>query len=188
MRMAFYAVAAIMIMAAAILALNWWRHSRGLSPTWGEVNALIAHEFPSVPQITVRSLTVWLHDPNRRQPLLLDIRSPAEYAVSHLHNARWVDTAMPVQQVMAGIPRTEPVVTYCSVGYRSSAYAQRLIKDGFTNVQDLQGSIFQWANDGWPVYRHGRAVREVHPYNGYWGRLLNRSLWAFHPRTAATAP
>lgn len=158
-----------------------WRYFRHRRLTWPQVNAMIAHNFPNLPQMNVQTLVAWLHDQSKTRPLLLDVRTRAEYAVSHLHNARWIDTAEPVSKAMVGVSHATPIVTYCSVGYRSSAYAQRLIHDGYTNVHDLKGSIFQWANDGWPVYRHGHVVHHVHPYNHYWGQLLKRSLWAFHP-------
>jgi hypothetical protein len=29
--------------------------------------------------------------------------------------------------------------------------------------------IIRWANEGRPVYRDGRAVAEVHPYDDQWG-------------------
>jgi rhodanese-related sulfurtransferase len=173
-----------MIAAAATVGIllvggGWWYVSHRRL-TWPQLNAMIARNFPHVPQMHIHTLVAWLHDHNKRPPLLLDVRAKAEYAVSHLHNARWINTAEPVRKAMAGVPHTTPFVTYCSVGYRSSAYAQRLIHDGYTNVHDLEGSIFQWANDGLPVYRHGRVVHHVHPYNHYWGQLLKRSLWAFH--------
>lgn len=173
------------IIAAAVGIMlvggGWWyfRHRR---LTWPQLNAMIAHKFPHVPQMHVQALVAWLHDHSRKPPLLLDVRTRAEYAVSHLHNACWIDTAEPVSKAMVGVSHAAPIVTYCSVGYRSSAYAQRLIHNGYTNVHDLKGSIFLWANDGWPVYRHGRVVHHVHPFNHYWGQLLKRSLWAFHPR------
>ncbi len=45
-------------------------------------------------------------------------------------------------------------------------------------MQNLKGSIFQWANEGRPVVRDGEPVREVHPYDAVWGRLLDRDLRA----------
>ncbi len=176
------------VVATIILAVGWWWYGPRHKPTRQQVNAMIARDFPQVAQIDVHHLAAWLHDPHRKPPILLDVRSRPEYAVSHLHDARWIDTAAPVSKAMAGVSRTEPIVTYCSVGYRSSAYAQRLLKDGFTNVRDLKGSIFQWANDKLPVYRDGRVVHQVHPYNHYWGCLLKRSLWVFHVSPPARSP
>ncbi len=178
-----YGAAVAAVLAAAVGTVAYWLHPHG-TLTWQKVNAMIAHDFPNVPQMNVHTLDAWLHNPKQAAPMLLDVRSRAEYAVSHLHGAKRIDAAESVKQAMAGVPHTQPIVTYCSVGYRSSAYARRLIKNGFTAVHDLQGSIFQWANDGLPVYRNGRVVHHVHPYNHYWGQLLKRSLWAFHVRHA----
>ena len=46
------------------------------------------------------------------------------------------------------------------------------------NVFNLQGSIFQWANEGRLLMANDRAVHAVHPYNERWGVLLNPQL---HP-------
>jgi hypothetical protein len=36
--------------------------------------------------------------------------------------------------------------------------------------------VFEWANSGYPVFRDGEAVREVHPFDAEWGRLLDPEL------------
>ncbi len=159
--------------------ISW--HWSAPAPTWAEVRATIAREFPRVPQLSVAALHAWLADPQRVPPLLLDVREREEFEVSHLHGARSIDTAAPIDRVLAGVSRDTPIVTYCSVGYRSSAYAERLLAAGFTHVQDLQGSIFAWANAGLPVYRKSRVILAVHPYDLHWGQLLDRVLWAFPP-------
>ena len=64
------------------------------------------------------------------------------------------------------------------MGYRSARIADRLETAGFRDVRNLTGSIFQWANEGRPVVRDGEPVREVHPYDAVWGRLLDRDLRA----------
>jgi hypothetical protein len=79
-------------------------------------------------------------------------------------------------------PLDLPIVTYCSVGYRSGAFAERLRSAGFTNVVNLEGSIFRWANEGRPLFRSARPVTEVHPYNRTWGLLLKED------RRAGVAP
>ena len=105
----------------------------------------------------------------------------SELILHCLHHARWINTDESVAKAMGGIKHDQPIVVYCSVGYRSSAYCAQLMNDGFTDVHDLKGSIFQWANAGLPVYRDGTIAHHVHPYNRHWGQLLERSLWAFHP-------
>ena len=67
---------------------------------------------------------------------------------------------------------------YCSVGYRSSRLAEELRARGFENVFNLEGSLFQWANEGRPLYRGEERVDQAHPYDEEWGQLLDRRLWA----------
>ncbi|MEF8866821.1 MAG: rhodanese-like domain-containing protein, partial [Salinibacter sp.] len=67
------------------------------------------------------------------------------------------------------------------VGYRSAGVVQALQRQGFSQVYNLEGSIFRWANEGRPVVRDGEQVSAVHPYDATWGRLLTDSLRADQP-------
>lgn len=140
---------------------------------WATVKRDIARRYPQVRQLPASELTAWLNDTHRPAPLLLDVRARAEYAISHLANARQVDPDADAAKALAGTPKDAPIVTYCSVGYRSSAFAERLRRAGFTNVFQLDGSIFQWANEGRPLVRDGKPAATVHPYNAHWGQLLS---------------
>jgi len=122
-----------------------------------------------------------LADTNRPPPVLLDVRTEAEYAVSHLPGARRVDSRASASQVVGPLERGRAVVTYCSVGYRSSQMAARLQKAGRTNVFNLDGSIFQWANEGRPLEQAGKPAKMVHPYNEAFGKLLREELRAQVP-------
>ena len=107
----------------------------------------------------------------------MDAREPEEFQVSHLRGARNLTAVKAVKAaVQSGAP---PVVVYCSVGYRSSALVEKLQKAGLTNVFNLEGSIFAWANEGRPVQRGTNVVQEVHPYSAKWGALLDER---FHPK------
>jgi 3-mercaptopyruvate sulfurtransferase SseA len=64
-------------------------------------------------------------------------------------------------------------VTYCAVGYRSGELAVKLREAGFTSVQNLEGSIFQWANEHRALVCGDKPVKTVHPYSSLWGRLLS---------------
>ena len=108
----------------------------------------------------------------------MDIREPEEYAVSSLPNAQLATTAVDALALLDGIPRDRAIVVYCSVGYRSADVARQLMAAGFSEVYNLEGSIFAWANEGRAVVRSNEVVREVHPFNRKWGQLLERSLWA----------
>ncbi len=130
--------------------------------TWPAIKARIAKEFPSVKSIGTAELAK-----TEPKPVLLDVRTVAEFDVSRLAGARRVDPDAAATTV--ALPKNTPIVTYCSVGYRSAKFAKRLQEAGFTNVRNLEGSIFQWANEGRPI----EPGTKVHPYNKKWGVLLD---------------
>ncbi|MDQ2658906.1 MAG: rhodanese-like domain-containing protein [Verrucomicrobiota bacterium] len=153
---------------------------------WRLVNAKIHREFPDVPRITTAELADWLHDPARPAPLLLDVRTPAEFEVSHLKNAERIAPDALASAVHQ--PKDRPIVTYCSVGYRSGGLAEKLRGAGFTHVSNLEGSIFAWANEGRPVYAGAAKVTKVHPFNHVWGLLLHEPLRADVPAVGKEKP
>lgn len=141
---------------------------------WQALNAEIRRRFPAVTRIGTAELAAWLADPGRTPPRLLDVREPAEYEVSHLAEAQQVEPGSDPSALT--LPKDTPIVTYCSVGYRSAEYAQKLRRAGFTNVRNLEGSIFEWANENRPLVEgDGQRTEQVHPYNRTWGLLLRPS-------------
>ena len=157
--------ASFLALVAFILVLELMPQRAGLILAKWTVRA----RFPDVRQVSTVQLSDWLADSHRETPVLLDVRTEDEFNVSHLPNA--------VREVpSAAIASGKPVVAYCSIGWRSAAAVRRLVKDGHTNVFNLEGSIFVWASEGRPLERHGQPVRKVHPYNSEWGRLLPSAL------------
>ena len=145
------------------------------------IRAAIAREFPDVPFVTGAALEAELRGPSNRRPLLLDARSAEEFAVSRLRGATRIDPDRPDLR-LGGPDRRRAIVVYCSVGYRSAHVARALRRAGYRDVRNLEGGIFAWANAGRPVYRGDRAVRDVHPYDSDWGRLLRAELRTRVPR------
>lgn len=162
------------VVAVALFATATTTDGQGVG--WALVNWKVRHDFPGIRRIEPNLLADWLNDKNRAQPVLLDIRTKPEYDVSHIHGARLVTPDASVATI--DLPKETPIVTYCSVGYRSGAFAKKLQEAGYTNVQNMAGSIFQWANEGRPIEREGKRADKVHPYNGTWGKLLKPELRA----------
>jgi rhodanese-related sulfurtransferase len=152
-----------------------------LGDSFTRTKLLIRFRFPKVPQMSTAKLAQLESDPHGTKPILLDVRTAAEYDVSHIAGARRIDPEAKAEAVLPQLPPGRTVVAYCSVGYRSSALAQRLIAAGRKDVYDLEGSIFQWANEGRPLEKNGKPARVVHPYNATWGKLLNPAYRADVP-------
>mmetsp|Transcript_31514 Transcript_31514/g.73759 ORF Transcript_31514/g.73759 Transcript_31514/m.73759 type:complete len:162 (-) Transcript_31514:134-619(-) len=148
---------------------------------WWVILSKIKSSFPKAEQISTSDLDQALRT-NRDGVIILDVRAKEEYDVSHLEGALWVgNDGELADEVLSQhmTPEKTMVACYCSVGYRSSTLAERLKQernapDGlFVNVEK---SIFGWANDGKPVYKDGKQVPLVHPYNSTWGLLLKKEL------------
>lgn len=153
--------------------------SEGKAVTWAAVFEEIEGRWPSVPQMPPRELARRLARPDgEARTLLIDVRQRGEYDVSHLPGAVHAASPGDIRALIREVPPERDVVLYCSVGVRSSEAVDRLMAGGRTNVYNLRGSMFQWANDGHPVMSNGLPAGVVHPYNREWGRLLNTS---FHP-------
>jgi rhodanese-related sulfurtransferase len=149
---------------------------------WFALRRFIRTTFPEVEQLSTGDLSRILESSVEGTVLLLDTRRESEFAVSHLEGAVRLDPDTEDDDLAKIADRKGPVVTYCSVGYRSSGVARRLLRAGCEDVRNLEGSIFKWANEGRAVVRDGRAAREVHPFNESWGKLLREELRAERPK------
>ncbi|GAA4438292.1 rhodanese-like domain-containing protein [Pontibacter saemangeumensis] len=107
-----------------------------------------------------------------KKPLLLDTRTPAEYKVSHLNGARFVAYDSFQVSQLADVPKNTPIVVYCAVGYRSERVGEQLQQAGYKNVHNLYGGIFEWVNQGYPVYNDSGKTDKVHAYSKTWGVWL----------------
>ena len=146
---------------------------------WSEIISDIRSQYPTVQQISTDSLANWLASDTESLPFLIDIREKKEYKVSHLPGAIQMSPNARKFKSLRDMDKDTPIVVYCSVGYRSSKMAEKLTAAGFTNVSNLEGSIFTWANEGHTVVRDDEPVTAVHPYNKVWGMLLKKELRSF---------
>jgi rhodanese-related sulfurtransferase len=81
-------------------------------------------------------------------PLLLDVREPWELATARLHPDGTTLLHIPMQQVpqrLAEIPTAQPVVCICHHGARSAQVVAFLLRQGHTDVYNLDGGIDAWS-------------------------------------------
>lgn len=73
--------------------------------------------------------------------VVLDVRTPAEFASGHLQGARNIDVSAPnFDAAVSALPTSGTYVVYCRSGNRSAAATSAMQELGFTNVTDA-GSI-----------------------------------------------
>lgn len=90
------------------------------------------------------------------ESLILDVRTPEEYAAGHVPNA----INIPHDEIEAHLAELEgrksgPVVVYCKSGRRAGIAAEALAKAGFTNLLHLTGDMEAWTAAGLPIEKAG---------------------------------
>ena len=176
-------VVPILIGAAVVLLA-------GRTVAFEGVRRLTVRKFPNIQWIDGASLSRWREDAGRTPPTIIDARTPIEFQVSHLPGAASMDARRPTLRPLRGLAMNTPIVVYGSTGYRGARLAHWLRAQGYSNVLNLSGGIFRWANEGRPVVRDGRPALEVHPYDQRWGLLLESRYRARAPdiQTPFAAP
>jgi rhodanese-related sulfurtransferase len=86
--------------------------------------------------------------------LVVDVRTPGEFARGHLEGAVNVDyNAADFAERVAGLPRDQPVLVHCQSGGRSRAALAAFTGAGFTDVHHLDGGFGAWTAAGLPAAR-----------------------------------
>ncbi|WP_133273185.1 rhodanese-like domain-containing protein [Hymenobacter radiodurans] len=142
-----------------------------VSPAYRQMLKTLYRE--TVPTIQPAALADLLRAKSQKV-VLLDTRTPAEYKVSHLTGAKFVNFDSFEKNEFTGLSRDQTVVVYCSVGARSERVGERLKALGFRDVRNLYGGVFQWVNEGRPIYNAAGPTRQIHPYSALWSVWLRQ--------------
>jgi hydroxyacylglutathione hydrolase len=111
---------------------------------------------------TVGELRRWLESGSGREgdgraPLVLDVRQRDEYEQAHVPGALHL-MAGDIPDRLSELPRDRPIVTICTVGYRSSVAAGLLRSAGFEDVTWISGGVPAWRAARYPVERGAQRV------------------------------
>ncbi|HXH65479.1 MAG TPA: rhodanese-like domain-containing protein [Mariprofundaceae bacterium] len=120
------------------LILAWTAWTRWLGPRLAGVRSLSASDY----------LSHW----RKETHLLLDVRSPGEYASQHAPDAVLVPLG-DLRQKLDDIDKSKPVICICASGNRSAMAATTLARAGVKTVYNFSGGMAAWAAAGLPVHR-----------------------------------
>jgi rhodanese-related sulfurtransferase len=86
------------------------------------------------------------------EPVILDVRSPEEYAGGHIPGA----INIPYDQIAAHLDsldtfRGREIVVYCRSGRRAGIAEEALAEAGFAQVLDLEGHMQSWNAESYPL-------------------------------------
>lgn len=119
-----------------------------------------AWEFPTVKGITAAELQQLQR---QGKVILVDVRSPEEIAVSYIPGA--VTQAEFERNITQY--REATVVAYCTIGYRSGFYAQKLQQQGI-EILNLEGSLLAWSHARGKLTDGIKDTRQVHVFGRQW--------------------
>jgi rhodanese-related sulfurtransferase len=124
---------------------------------------------PSITKGTVEKIIL-----TQNEVVFLDSREQSEYQTSHLPDAIWIGYDEINWIKIDKLDKSTSIIIYCSVGYRSGKLTEQLTKKGFTNVKNLYGGLFNWANNGGALQNDlKQPTKIVHGYNKNWSKWLN---------------
>lgn len=86
--------------------------------------------------------------------VLLDVRTPQEFAQGHIEGAVNIDIENPsFASEIAALDPTTTYAVYCRSGNRSATATQYLLQQGFAAPFELDGGIVAWDAAGLPTVR-----------------------------------
>ncbi len=118
--------------------------------------------YPDAPEIRVPEFAGLRTAANT---VLVDVREKKEYAVSIIPGAV---TQKEFERRKERF-RDYRIVVYCTIGYRSGEYTEKLVEEGF-DALNLVGGVLAWAHDGFSFTRQGGQsdTNRVHVYGKKW--------------------
>lgn len=112
---------------------------------------LLQRNLAGIKQVTPNEAVLLI---NRSDAIVLDVRDDAEFAGSHLPEARHI----PLNQLAGRLAELEkfkakPILVHCQIGARSASACGILRQHEFTQVYNLQGGINAWVEAKLPVVK-----------------------------------
>lgn len=91
---------------------------------------------------------------SQRKVLVLDVRTPEEFAAGHIEGAVNVDISdAEFGRKVAALDQTRPVLVHCAAGGRSTRSLPTIEKTKFPAIFHLNGGFKEWAAEKKPVVK-----------------------------------
>ncbi|MGQ7946575.1 thioredoxin domain-containing protein [Flavobacterium sp. WC2509] len=101
----------------------------------------------------------------QKNPQIIDARSSDEFAINHINGS--VNFNLETKnyaEYVARLDKSKPVFIYSIASGRSGQLAKELLKNGFSQVNDLQGGIAAWIGAGKPFYSNSKSKLTLAEY------------------------
>lgn len=123
------------------------KRANGLTVKWvttsdgGAFKIENPNEPPRVKALTVDEMSKWMMEGKTFD--LFDVRGEDERALAKIDRAHAMNAEG--EKKLASLAKDAPIVFLCHHGMRSRNAAERLLREGYTNVYNLEGGIDAWS-------------------------------------------
>jgi phage shock protein E len=84
--------------------------------------------------------------------VILDVRTPGEFAAGHIANAINIDAESGnFETEIQFLDKTKTYAVYCQSGRRSGIATETMANAGFLNLYNMMGGTIDWTNSGYPL-------------------------------------
>ena len=90
---------------------------------------------------------------NDHEAMLIDVREQFEYRKSRIKGAVNIPSSGNMDFASDTIDKTRNLYLYCTSGFRSKRVCAKFAEKGFAEVNNLDGGIKRWKEEGNPVER-----------------------------------
>ncbi|PJJ09318.1 rhodanese-related sulfurtransferase [Flavobacterium sp. 1] len=102
----------------------------------------------------------------QKKPQLIDARGPEEFSLNHINGALNFNLETEnYGKYTDALDKSRPVFIYSIGAGRSGQLAKELLKNGFSEVHDLEGGIAAWIGSGKPFYTNLKSKLTLAEYN-----------------------
>ncbi|OGO20136.1 MAG: sulfurtransferase [Chloroflexi bacterium RBG_16_50_11] len=127
----------------------------GCSSTTGEALNETASNGQKIVNITAAEALA-LIQANTGNPdfIIIDVRTPEEYAAGHIESAVLVNyNSADFQEEISKFNKEKTYLIYCRTGNRSSGARDIMKELGFREIYHMDGGITEWQAQGFPVVK-----------------------------------
>ncbi len=123
--------------------------------------------------------------------MLLDVREPFEYQISHIEGSKLIPLGQLPQRVNE-LDTADEIVVYCHTGMRSAQAVRFLNGLGFKKAKNLKGGIRAWTREVDPSLQlvlSGKILKELifrHAYEPPESARDDKGTWRGSRRTRFT--
>lgn len=164
-----------LVLPLLLLCLTYEAQAGLFSPDLDNIHEKIVKDYKQVEHIEAPQFA----EMDQTDVIIFDVREEKEFSVSHLDGAIQVDPDTSPEEFEGRFANQidgKTLVFYCSVGRRSSkllSEVSEVIEENNANDSyNLIGGVFRWSNQERPLVNEAQSTAKVHPYNLYWGQLI----------------